>query len=148
MTATKRGIVLMNLGSPDSTSVKDVRRYLDEFLMDGRVIDMPYLFRALLVKGLLSLSVPPNRLKLTAPSGQKKAHHSLYFTEQLQQQLQQYIDEPVEIAMRSWQPTPAAACHALMKKVPAPEEVIAVPLYPHYAMASYETAVEYAKKCT
>ena len=45
--ATKRGIVLMNLGSPDSTSVKNVRRYLNEFLMDGKVIDVPYLLRFL-----------------------------------------------------------------------------------------------------
>src|SRR4051794_12528428 len=52
-TAKKRGIVLMNLGSPDSTEVKDVRRYLDEFLMDKRVIDYPYLLRAALVKGII-----------------------------------------------------------------------------------------------
>ena len=43
--AMKRGILLMNLGSPDSTDVKDVKRYLDEFLMDERVIDKPWLFR-------------------------------------------------------------------------------------------------------
>ena len=49
----KRGIILMNLGSPDSTEVKDVRRYLNEFLMDARVIDYPYLFRAILVKGII-----------------------------------------------------------------------------------------------
>ena len=49
----KRGIVLMNLGSPDSTSVKDVRKYLNEFLMDGRVIDIPYLQRLLLVRGII-----------------------------------------------------------------------------------------------
>ena len=45
--------MLMNLGSPDTTEVKDVRRYLDEFLMDERVIDKPWLFRALLVKGII-----------------------------------------------------------------------------------------------
>ena len=49
----KRGILLMNLGSPDSTDVKDVKKYLNQFLMDGRVIDKPYLFRALLVKGII-----------------------------------------------------------------------------------------------
>ena len=38
----KKGILLVNLGSPDSTEVKDVKRYLDEFLMDERVIDIPY----------------------------------------------------------------------------------------------------------
>ena len=44
----------MNLGSPDSTEVKDVKRYLDEFLMDERVIDKPYFLRLLLVKGLIT----------------------------------------------------------------------------------------------
>ena len=47
--SAKKGIILMNLGSPDSTEVKDVRKYLNEFLMDGRVIDVPYLLRLLLV---------------------------------------------------------------------------------------------------
>ena len=49
----KRGIILMNLGSPDSMEAKDVRRYLNEFLMDARVIDYPYLLRAILVKGII-----------------------------------------------------------------------------------------------
>ena len=44
----------MNLGSPDSTEVKDVKRYLDEFLMDERVIDKPWLLRLLLVKGIIT----------------------------------------------------------------------------------------------
>lgn len=49
----KKGLILMNLGSPDSTSVKDLRKYLNEFLMDERVIDKPYLLRYLLVKGII-----------------------------------------------------------------------------------------------
>ncbi|MEO8583598.1 MAG: ferrochelatase, partial [Flavitalea sp.] len=52
-TATKRGILLMNLGSPDSTDVSDVKKYLTQFLMDERVIDKPYLLRAMLVKGII-----------------------------------------------------------------------------------------------
>ncbi len=49
----KRAVVLMNLGSPDSTGIKDMKRYLDEFLMDERVIDKPWLLRAFLVKGII-----------------------------------------------------------------------------------------------
>jgi len=48
-----KGALLVNLGSPNSTSVKDVKNYLDEFLMDKRVIDTPYLLRAFLVKGII-----------------------------------------------------------------------------------------------
>ena len=47
----KKGILLINLGSPDSTKVKDVRKYLDEFLMDERVIDIPYWKRFFTDKG-------------------------------------------------------------------------------------------------
>ena len=49
----KRAILLLNLGSPDSTATKDVHKYLMEFLMDKRVIDYPYLFRKILVGGLI-----------------------------------------------------------------------------------------------
>src|SRR5687767_3848232 len=57
--STHRGILLMNLGSPDSTDVRDVRSYLNEFLMDKRVIDVPYLWRLLLVKGIITLFRAP-----------------------------------------------------------------------------------------
>ena len=49
----KIGVLLINLGSPDSTSIPDIRKYLDEFLMDEYVIDKQYIFRALLVKGII-----------------------------------------------------------------------------------------------
>ena len=136
----------MNLGSPDSTEVKDVKRYLDEFLMDKRVIDYPYLFRLLLVKGLIT----PKRSHASAEAYKtiwtKEGSPLIVLTKQLQEALQQKIEEPIEIAMRYGNPTPAAAFDNLLKNIPGIEEVIAVPLYPHYAMASYETAVEYAKE--
>jgi ferrochelatase len=143
---TKRGIVLMNLGSPDSTSVKDVRRYLNEFLMDGKVIDVPYLLRFLLVKGIIVPFRAPKSAEAYASIWTKDGSPLVVLTQQLQQQLQQYVDEPVEIAMRYGNPSPAEAYDNLMKKVPGLEEVLAIPLYPHYAMASYETAVDYAKE--
>ena len=54
------GILLINLGSPDSTDPKDVKTYLDEFLMDEYVIDLPYPLRYLLVKGII-LNVRPKK---------------------------------------------------------------------------------------
>lgn len=54
----KKGILLVNLGSPKSTSVKDVTEYLDEFLMDERVIDTRWLFRSLLVQGIILKTRP------------------------------------------------------------------------------------------
>ena len=144
--ATKRGIVLMNLGSPDSTSVKDVRRYLAEFLMDGKVIDVPYLLRLLLVRGIIVPFRAPKSAEAYSTIWTKEGSPLVVLTKQLQEQLQQHIDEPVEIAMRYGNPTPAEAYEKLMQRQPGLEEVLAIPLYPHYAMASYETAVDFAKE--
>ena len=142
----KRGILLMNLGSPDSTEVKDVKRYLDEFLMDGRVIDYPWLFRLLLVKGIITPFRSAKSAEAYKTIWTKEGSPLVVLTRQLQQELQKLINEPVEIAMRYGSITPDKAFDALLKREPALEEVIAIPLYPHYAMASYETAAEHAKE--
>jgi protoporphyrin/coproporphyrin ferrochelatase len=146
MTAIKRGIVLMNLGSPDSTEVKDVRRYLNEFLMDKRVIDMPWLTRFLLVRGIIVPFRAPNSAKAYRAIWTKEGSPLIVLSEQLQKALQQQVEEPVVLAMRYGNPAPWTAYDELMKKVPGLEEVVLVPLYPHYAMSSFETAVEYARE--
>jgi ferrochelatase len=69
----------------------------------------------------------------------------IVLTKQLQQALQAQMQEPVEIAMRYGNPSPKNAFDKLMKENPALEEVVALPLYPHYAASSFETAVEFAK---
>ncbi len=136
----------MNLGSPSSTSVKDVRKYLDEFLMDERVIDMPYLSRALLAKAL----IVPFRASKSAEAYKTiwtdKGSPLIEITRQLQLKVQEIFHGPVEIAMRYGNPTSKEAFETLLKKDPGIEEVIALPLYPHYAMSSYETAVENIKE--
>jgi ferrochelatase len=142
----KRGIILMNLGSPDSTAVKDVRRYLHQFLMDEKVIDSPYLFRLLLVKGIIVPFRAPKSAGAYKSIWTKEGSPLIVHTKQLQQRLQQQLDEPVEIAMRYGNPTPAVAYETLLKKIPGLEEVTLMPLYPHFAMSSYETAVEYMKE--
>lgn len=143
---SKRGIILMNLGSPDSTSVKDVRVYLDEFLMDKRVIDMPYIARLLLVKGIIVPFRAPKSAAAYRTIWTKDGSPLIVVTKQLQAALQQQVTEPVEIAMRYGNPSPADAYDALMKKVDGLQEVLLVPMYPHYAMSSYETAVVYAEE--
>jgi ferrochelatase len=136
----------MNLGSPDSTQVKDVRRYLKEFLMDERVIDMPLLSRTLLVKGLIVPFRAPKSAKAYSSIWWKEGSPLIVLTRQLQEAVQPLLDAPVEIAMRYGNPTPQAAYENLLKRVPGLEEVILFPLYPHYAMSSFETAVEYMKE--
>ena len=142
----KRGVILMNLGSPDSTSVKDVRRYLDEFLMDERVIDKPYLFRKILVSGIIVPFRAPRSAEAYRSIWTDAGSPLIDITRRVQKALQEQVIDPIEIAMRYGNPTVKSAFDQLQKKVPGLQEVIAIPLYPHYAMSSYETAVEYAKK--
>jgi len=146
MANSKRGILLMNLGSPDSTKVKDVRKYLNEFLMDERVIDKPYLLRALLVKGIIVPFRAPKSAEAYKTIWTEEGSPLVVLTKHLQQALQKEVEEPVEIGMRYGNPSPEAGFEALLKREPGIEEVIALPLYPHYAMSSYQTAVEYAKE--
>lgn len=136
----------MNLGSPDSTEVKDVRRYLNEFLMDERVIDIPYLGRLLLVKGIIVPFRAPKSAAAYRSIWTKEGSPLMVISKQLQQAVQQQVEEPVVLAMRYGQPAPWTAFDELLQKVPGLEEVVLLPLYPHYAMSSYETAVEYAKE--
>lgn len=142
----KKGIILINLGSPESTKVSDLKKYLDQFLMDERVIDKAWLSRALLVKGI----IVPFRAAKSAEAYKTiwtdEGSPLIVFTKHLQHDLQQQIEEPVEISMRYGNPTPDAAFNALLKRDPEITEVIVLPLYPHYAMSSYETAVEYMKE--
>jgi len=144
--SAKKGIILINLGSPDSTDEKDLKKYLDEFLMDERVIDKPWLLRALLVKGI----IVPFRAAKSAEAYKKvwteEGSPLIVFTKRLQRALQERIEEPVEVAMRYGNPTAEEAYSSLLEKVPGLEEVVILPLYPHYAMSSYETAVEEMKK--
>jgi protoporphyrin/coproporphyrin ferrochelatase len=142
----KKGIVLMNLGSPDSTEVKDVRRYLKEFLMDERVIDVPYLLRAFLINGIIVPFRAPKSAEAYKTIWTKEGSPLVVFTKQLQQALQLKVDEPVAIAMRYGNPTPQFAFDELQKNNPDLEEVLAIPLYPHYAMSSFETAVVSARE--
>ena len=142
----KKAVVLMNLGSPDSTEVKDVRRYLREFLMDGRVIDYPYLFRSLLVKGIIVPFRAPKSAEAYKTIWWKEGSPLVVLTRQLTEAVKNELDIPVTMAMRYGNPSPQQAYDELLAADPGLEEVILFPLYPHYAMSSYETAVEYMKE--
>jgi len=141
----KTGIILMNLGSPDSTEVKDVRRYLNEFLMDERVIDYPWLFRALLVRGIIVPFRAPKSAEAYRTIWTKDGSPLLVISRDLRNAVQANVDAPVVLAMRYGNPTPEAAFEELLRREPGLEQVFAIPLYPHYAMSSYETAVEHVR---
>ena len=141
---SKQGVILLNLGSPDSTSTPDVRNYLREFLMDGRVLDIPFLLRWLIVHCFIL----PRR-----PQQSAEAYQSVWTDEgsplivtsfKQQKALQEKLDIPVALGMRYGNPSTEAAIDELINK--GVDDLFIIPLYPHYAMSSYETAVVYLNK--
>ena len=142
---SKKAVLLVNLGSPDSTAVSDVRTYLDEFLMDKYVIDAPFLIRLMIVKCF----VLPFRPKKSA-----EAYESIWWDEgspliviskRLQKLVQDKCDMPVELAMRYANPSIHSGVQKLVDANPDLEEIFLFPMYPHYAMATTLTVIEKTK---
>ncbi len=140
---TKKGILLVNLGTPDSPETKDVRKYLDEFLMDGRVIDINPISRALLVKGIIAPFRAPKSAKLykqiwSDKTGSPLLHYSLLQQQALQQRLGDGYQ--VELAMRYQSPSIEAALDRL--KASLVESIQIIALFPQYASASTGSVYE------
>ena len=136
------GILLINLGSPKSTDPQDVKTYLDEFLMDKYVIDLPYLVRFLLVKGII-LNVRPKK--------SAEAYESIWWengsplieiSKQVQHKLKDIVSQPMALAMRYAEPSIKTGIEDLLNQHADLKHIIAVPLYPHYAMATTQPVVE------
>ncbi len=140
MRLNNRAVLLVNLGSPDSTAVEDVRTYLREFLMDGRVLDAPYPIRWCVVH----LSILPKRPAQSAEAYEKiwtpKGSPLVATSRKVRRELQERTGVRVELAMRYRNPSIPEAVGRLRDE--GVEELLLIPLFPHYAMSSYETAVE------
>lgn len=137
----KNGLILLNLGTPDSTKVKDVRKYLRQFLSDPRVLDIPWLLRTM----LLNLVILPTRPKKSAAAykriWQENGSPLLINTINLADKASKLLGENwhVEVAMRYANPSIKdiiAKMHA--KRV---EKIFVLPLFPQYASSSYGSAV-------
>ncbi len=141
---TRKAVLLANLGSPDSTAIADVRRYLKEFLSDERVFDAPQPIKSY----ILYCKVLPFRPRKTAEAYEKiwsaEGAPLIVLTRKLQGLLQEKTELPVEIAMRYGQPSTSAALERLASR--RIDELFLIPLYPHYAMSSYETAVAHVRE--
>ena len=137
-------MLLVNLGSPDSTSVKDVRKYLDEFLMDERVIDIAYWKRFLLIKGIILNTRPKKSAEAYKKIWWKEGSPLVVISKRFTEKVEKKIDIPVELGMRYGTMSIHKAMQSLYDK--GVDEILLVPLYPHYAMSSYETVVEKSKE--
>ncbi|WVM87696.1 ferrochelatase [Halopseudomonas pachastrellae] len=141
---SERGVLLVNLGSPKSTQVADVRRYLNQFLMDPYVVDLPWPARRLLVSLIL----------LTRPKASAHAYASIWWEDgspllvisrRVQQALQQQLDMPVELAMRYGEPSIEQGLLALAAR-PGIREVLFMPQYPQHADSTITTSVYEAQR--
>jgi ferrochelatase len=130
----------MNLGSPDSPSVPDVRRYLGEFLMDGRVIDAPWPIRFLIVHGFILPFRPKRSAHAYEQIWTRDGSPLVSLGRRLRERLLDQMTCPVELCMRYQNPSATHALGALQRQ--GVNRVVLLPLFPHYAMSSYESAVE------
>ncbi|HHC80457.1 MAG TPA: ferrochelatase, partial [Flavobacteriia bacterium] len=139
----KKGVLLVNLGSPDSTKTKDVRKYLDEFLMDERVIDIPYWKRYLLIKGIILNTRPKKSAEAYKKIWWKEGSPLVVISKRFTQKVAEKLDIPVALGMRYGSMSIEKGIQELIHQ--GVKEILLIPLYPHYAMSSYETVIEKAK---
>lgn len=138
----KKGVLLVNLGTPDSPEVSDVRRYLDEFLMDERVIDINAFKRTLLVKGIIVPFRSPKTAKLYKEIWDENGSPLLYYSKIQVAMVQDKLGDEyqVELAMRYQNPSIASALDKL--KAGLVESIQVIPLFPQYASASTGSVIQ------
>ena len=142
----KKAILLINLGSPDTYETADVRRYLGEFLMDERVIDFSKAFRTFLIKGIVLNTRPKKSAAAYKSIWWDEGSPLIVLSRRLQKAVQQHTEYPVGLAMRYGNPSIYQGFKELVEQNPDLEEVSVIPLYPHYAMSSYETVAVKAQE--
>ncbi|GLU54206.1 ferrochelatase [Dyadobacter frigoris] len=145
----KTGVLIVNLGTPDSPSVPDVRKYLREFLMDERVIDIPYLNRWLLINLIIAPFRAPKSAKIYRELWTPEGSPLKIYGESVEKKLQKVLgdDFVVKLAMRYQSPSIENGLNELRKLCLS--EIIVVPFFPQYASAStgsvYKKVMEVVK---
>lgn len=138
-----KGVLIVNLGTPKSPSKKDVKTYLDEFLMDKYVIDMPYLSRAFLVKGIILNTRPKKSAEAYQKIWTKKGSPLLYHSVDLVNKVNKLVDAPVVLGMRYGEPSIKKGIKKLHQL--GCDDIFVIPMYPQYAMSSTQTVEEKVK---
>jgi ferrochelatase len=140
------GVLLINLGTPDSPSVRDVRRYLFEFLNDPRVIDIPAIARFFLVNFIIVPFRAPKSAKIYRDLWTDKGSPILLYGESVQSKLQEALgnDFEVHLAMRYQNPGMDEILAKMEKN--NYKKIIIIPLFPQYASASTGSAIDKSMK--
>ena len=138
-----KGVLLVNLGSPDSPNPKDVKVYLEEFLMDERVIDLPSFLRTILVKGIILNTRPKKSAKAYQKIWWEEGSPLIVLSKRLIQKMESQVQLPLALGMRYGNPSIQSGLQELADK--GVTEVLLVPLYPQFAMATTETILVLAE---
>lgn len=139
-----KGVLLVNLGSPDSPEPEDVKPYLDQFLMDKYVIDVPFLLRALLVRGIILRKRPKQSAHAYKQIWWDEGSPLIVLSKRMHQKVADKVDMPVALAMRYGKPSIETGLQELADK--GVTDVLLFPLYPQYAMASTLTILVEAEE--
>ncbi len=139
MTPPPRCLLLANLGSPASPAEADVRAYLNEFLMDPRIIDMPYPLRWFIVKRFILPKRPAQSARAYQRIWREEGSPLIALSQRVRARLAARLDMPVALGMRYGQPSVRAGLEELLGEMGPGGEIILLPMYPHYAMSTYET---------
>jgi protoporphyrin/coproporphyrin ferrochelatase len=139
-----KGVLLVNLGSPESPTPKDVKPYLDEFLMDRFVIDVPYLLRALLVRGIILQTRPKKSAAAYARIWTDEGSPLIVISKKMHKKVQSLVNIPVSLAMRYGTISIMKGLQELHDK--GINEIMLFPLYPQHAMASTTTILVLAEE--
>lgn len=136
--APRTGVLLVNLGTPDAAEVPAVRAYLREFLMDGRVIDLPVLPRWALVNLVIAPFRAPKSTHAYQSVWTPEGSPLLVHGRALASALADRLGLPVALGMRYGNPSLTAALASLADV----DRIVAVPLYPQYASATTGSTLE------
>ena len=138
----KTCVLLINLGTPDSPSVRDVRSYLSQFLNDPRVIDIPWLARKILVNLIIVPFRAPKSAKVYKQLWTENGSPLLFYGEKVKKLLQQELGDThdVYLAMRYKNPSIPDQLESIRKK--NYKRIVIIPLFPQYASASTGSAID------
>lgn len=146
----KTGILLVNLGTPDSPSNSDVFKYLNEFLTDGRVIDYPWLARQLLVRGIIVPARYRNSAKTYREIWDKDRGSPLLFhTQDLTDKVRATLDSQkyvVAFAMRYQNPSLESELEKF--RLQQVDKIVVLPLFPQYSSACNGSVIQKVQEIT
>ncbi len=134
-----KGVLLANLGSTKSYDPEDVKEYLDEFLMDPNVIDFPYWLRSLLVRGIILKTRPRKTAENYKRIWLEEGSPMIVISERLKEKIAKQTDIPVGLCMRYGEPSIKTGMQQLVEQ--EVDDILVLPLFPHYAMSTIGTAV-------